>query len=249
MVFHVLERLGLTPSEARVYIALLELGPSTAGPITHEAKVASSKTYSLLEKLLEKGLITTYKEGGVHHFKAAEPDRLRDYLHEREAEFRGVEEELDKVIPQLEIQHKEHHETEVEAFKGYRGAETVFREMFSTLKKGEEYLVIGGGDAPTSNERTRTFFERVHRERAERGIKLRIILAEARRQSFKEQTLFPHTDARFLPWGTPSTINIYKDTTVLMTMSPHPAAIRIRNEQITRNYRAYFETMWKHAKA
>jgi hypothetical protein len=27
------------------------------------------------------------------------------------------------------------------------------------------------------------------------------------------------------------------------------AAIRIRNEQITKSYRRYFETMWKHAKA
>ena len=35
-----LEKIGFTPGEVKVYIALMHLGTTTAGPIAKEAKVA-----------------------------------------------------------------------------------------------------------------------------------------------------------------------------------------------------------------
>ncbi|MFH1917291.1 MAG: helix-turn-helix domain-containing protein [Nanoarchaeota archaeon] len=244
-----LEKVGLTHSEVKVYLALLELGSSTVGPITDKAKVASSKTYELLSKLMEKGLATTYKEGRTNYYKAVDPNRLKDYLQEREHTFKEQKKEIFELIPSLELRFKEHvADTEVEVFKGYKGVANVFREMIRTLNKGDDFLVSGGGDTPTANPHTKLFYEKIHRERSEKGIILRIIFSEARRKSLKKMALFPHTIPRYLPFGTPSTINIYKDTTLLIVMSPSPAAIRIKDKSITSSYRAYFEEMWKQAK-
>lgn len=244
-----LEKIGLTHSEVKVYLALLELGSSTVGPITAKAKVASSKTYELLNKLTEKGLATTYKEGSTNYFKAVDPNRLKDYLQEKEADFHEQKKELLAIIPSLEQQFKEHvAETEVEVFKGYKGVANVFREMIRTLNRGDEFLVSGGGDTPSANPHTKIFYEKIHRERSEKGIILRILFSEARRKSLKKMALFPHTIPRYLPFGTPSTINIYKDVTILIVMSPSPAAIRIKDKNMTASYRKYFEEMWRQAK-
>ncbi len=249
MNLEVLEEIGLTKSEIKVYQALLQLSHATAGPIISKAKIASSKIYELLDKLMDKGLATSYIEANTKYFKAVNPERLLDYLKSKEEELKKKEEELQGLMPQLNQLFSEHiEETEVEVFKGYKGAATAFKEMMNELKKGEEFLVIGGGDSPSANQRTKMFFENLHQKRSKKGIILRIIFSEARRKSSKEMAFFPHTKPKYSPYGTPSTINIYNDTTILLTMSPFPAAIRIKDKNITKSYRIYFEKMWNEAR-
>jgi len=249
MDIELLEKIGLTKSESKVYISLLELGHSSVGPIIARAKIASSKVYELLNKLAEKGLITTFTDGKIKHFKAVNPDRLIEYLQIKKQELKTKETQIKNILPQLKLLYNEKQENfEVEVFKGYKGVYNAFIEMIKTLKKGDEFLVIGGGNSPTSNKRTKLFFENIHRKRSEKGIILRIIFSEKRRKSMKNMTFFPHTNAKYLSFGTPSTINIYKDTTILLTMSPIPAAIRIKDKNITESYKLYFEQMWKTAK-
>ncbi|MFH1401176.1 MAG: helix-turn-helix domain-containing protein [Nanoarchaeota archaeon] len=244
-----LEKIGLTSSESKVYIALLELGESSTGPIINQAGVASSKIYELLDKLMSKGLVTTFKESNTKYFKAVSPTHLKEYLRERQAALDQESIHLKAILPSLEQRFAEHRkETEVEIFRGYKGVQAMFKEMNDTLKAGDEFLVIGGGDAPTTNLRTKQFFEKIHRERSRKGIRLRIIFSEARRASLASLALFPHTAPRYLPYGTPSTINIYADVTILLTMSPVPAAIRIKDKNITASYRTYFNHMWRLAK-
>lgn len=249
MDYSVLEEIGLTASETRVYIALIELGSSTVGPITKKAKVASSKTGELLQKLLDKGLATTYKESKVTYYKAVSPQRILDYLKDKKKNLEEKEQQVKKLLPTLDSIYKENVEdTSVEIFRGYKGVENVFKEMIKTLSKGDQFMVVGGGDVPSTNKRTKWFFERIHRLRSKKGIILKIIFSEARRKSLKDMALFPHTNAKYLSFGTPSTINIYKDVTILLTMSPSPAAIRIKNKSITDSYKLYFEQMWHLAK-
>ena len=60
-----LESVGLTKSEAKVYLALLELGSSSKGPIVKRSGVASSKVYELLDKLIAKGLVSIVVKANV----------------------------------------------------------------------------------------------------------------------------------------------------------------------------------------
>jgi DNA-binding MarR family transcriptional regulator len=46
---------GFTPTESRVYEALLELGPSTGYAVAHHAGYARANTYAALENLLRRG--------------------------------------------------------------------------------------------------------------------------------------------------------------------------------------------------
>ena len=51
-----LEELGLTKGEIKVYLTLLKLGETTTGKIVEEAGISSGKIYEILEKLIRKGL-------------------------------------------------------------------------------------------------------------------------------------------------------------------------------------------------
>ena len=85
-----LEQVGLTSGESRVYLALMEIGSSTVGPIAKKSKVAYSKIYDVLERLVEKGLVSYTVKEKTKYFQAVEPARLFDYLEKKEGEIMTV---------------------------------------------------------------------------------------------------------------------------------------------------------------
>ncbi len=50
----ILEDLGLTTAEIKVYIALLELGNSTAGPLVEKSGLQNSVVHRTLHSLIQK---------------------------------------------------------------------------------------------------------------------------------------------------------------------------------------------------
>ena len=74
--------IGLTKSEIAVYLALLDIGSSTTGPIIKKAQIASGKAYLVLDRLIQKGLATYTIKGSIKYFQAKDPDRLLVYLRE-----------------------------------------------------------------------------------------------------------------------------------------------------------------------
>ena len=53
----ILEKIGLTNGESKVYLALLEIGLSSTGQIIEKSQITSSKVYIILQKLEKKGLV------------------------------------------------------------------------------------------------------------------------------------------------------------------------------------------------
>ena len=51
-----LEEIGLTRGEIKVYLTLLKLGETTTGKIIEEAQISSGKIYEILEKLIKKSI-------------------------------------------------------------------------------------------------------------------------------------------------------------------------------------------------
>jgi len=99
-----LEKIGLTKSEIRVYLALLKLGQTTAGPIVDEAKVTRSKIYDILERLKNKGLVSYITKESTKYFSAADPKSLLDYLEEKEKEIQDDKESVKEILPELLLQ-------------------------------------------------------------------------------------------------------------------------------------------------
>ena len=56
MNLKILEEIGLTKGEIKVYLTLLKIGNTTSGRIINESGVSRSKVYDVLERLKQKGL-------------------------------------------------------------------------------------------------------------------------------------------------------------------------------------------------
>jgi sugar-specific transcriptional regulator TrmB len=75
-----LESFGLTTGEAKAYLALMTLGPSTVGPIAKKSSISYSKIYEVLQRLIEKGLVSSTTKEKTRHYQAVPPSRIIEFL-------------------------------------------------------------------------------------------------------------------------------------------------------------------------
>jgi len=100
-MINLLEKLGLSEKEAKVYLASLELGAETVQNIARKAQVNRATTYVILESLAKKGLATTFDKGKKTFFTAESPEQLDLLLRKVEEDAALKRNELEKSLPEL----------------------------------------------------------------------------------------------------------------------------------------------------
>ena len=95
-----LKQLGLSETEAKLYIVLLKSSSLTVAELAEYAKINRTAAYSHINSLLEKGIIAKVK-GSTNNIAVNPPDDLR-YLVEQKAIHVGMlQEKLPAVISLL----------------------------------------------------------------------------------------------------------------------------------------------------
>jgi len=248
MYEELLAEIGLTKSEIAVYFALLEIGSSTTGPIIKEAGIASGKAYLILDKLLEKGLVTYYIKSGKKYFHAKDPERLLDYLKEKEVDFKKKEEQLKKIIPNLKAKFEEKkYKPIAEVYEGVRGFKTLLEWELKEVKQGGCINIMG---VPRkANERFEAYLIDWNKRRIKKGVKMRIIYNHDCRGFGIKRKKMKLTEVRYLKkaFETPVWIDIINDCVVTKNVHGNPICFLIRDKKSAETYETYFELMWKEA--
>ena len=243
-----LEEMGLTRSEIVVYLALLELGSSTTGPIIKKAGIASGKAYIILDKLILKGLVTYTIVSGRKNFQAKDPERLLDYLKDRENELKVKEQKLTKVLPYLKsLYERKKHEQVAEIFEGVKGFITFYNWLLKEMKKGDVIYVIG---VPrNASEKFEGFFKKWNSERIRKGTVMRIVYTPDRKDIGDIRSKLALTEVRYLRKGehTPAWIVILNDCVATITVSEMPVMFLIKNSDVAKSYKQYFDILWKNS--
>lgn len=243
-----LEEIGLTHGETKVYLALLRLGTTKTGSLTKEASVSSSKVYKILDRLIKKGLVGHVLIGKIKYFKALEPKRILDYMEEKEKQLSEKKELVKKLLPQLEIEQKlAGKKTGAIICEGFKATTNFFRNILDDLKAGEEYYVIGAsyGEVPA----LRPFFYNYHFQRVKHGIIVKM-LANYDTKGNLEKTTAKKSEIRYLPKQFISNMQItfYKNKAFIALWTKTPVGFLIEDEEVVKGFRKYFNAFWKIAK-
>ncbi|MFH0715182.1 MAG: helix-turn-helix domain-containing protein [Candidatus Diapherotrites archaeon] len=237
-----LESAGLTDAEERVYIALLELGGSTVGPLIEKTGLHRATLYDVLRRLQEKGLVGTVLEGKILHFQAQHPRVLVDLEEEKLQKLR-------EVVPLLEQKHGVHSREGVFVFQGVRGIRLVLEDLLDELTPSGEYCDFGVSGL--FKKTMGAFWFKFQQEKKRRKIKSRVIFNEGLKFSDPELLKNYFGEARFHPPEnfSPTDTVIFRDTVVLFVWNANPAtAIVIRNAENAKGYQNQFELLWKASK-
>lgn len=242
----VLEEAGLAGNEAKVYLALLELGSALAGEITKKSGVNRTNVYDALDKLIEKGLASYVIKANRKYFEASSPKIFIKYLEEKENELRKKKNMLNIVIPELEIKRKLSKEPqEATVYKGRKGLKSIMEDVLDNKK---EMLVFGAEGKFV--ELFPHYSQQWHNRRGQLNIPIKIIYNEKIRAK-KSQSKFPIAKIRFNAnmYETPATTWIYGDKVVIVIWSDQPIATLIRSKEVASSYRQFFDVLWNSSKS
>jgi len=230
-----LQEIGLTKTESLVYWALLQLGPSLAGKISRKSGVHRRSVYDAMDRLIEKGLVSYILKNNQRYYQATNPEKLIQIMKDKERIVHDV-------LPELKAQYefsKEKEETNF--YRGKEGVKYIFEDM---IREKDTVLVIGA--SPNANEIIKYYFPKYDKRRIEEKINVKLIYDE----SFKPVKDIPQADIRYLPagYGSNAATNIYADKVAIIIWLEKPLAILIKNKEVAKSYRKYFELLWKIAK-
>ena len=110
-----LEKLGLNSSEAKIYLALLDLREAQAGEISKKTQINRTTVYDSVERLIERGLVTYVIQANKKVFQAVAPEKILEIIKEQE-------ETAKEILPELESRFKASKEKEESViYKGRKG--------------------------------------------------------------------------------------------------------------------------------
>lgn len=245
----ILEEIGLTKNEIKIYLALLEIGSTSTGAIIKKTGIHTSKVYDGLERLTEKGLVSYIIKANTKYFRAISPNRFIDFLHDKKKQIDQQEEEIKLILPQLKsMQLLAQDETEAEIFQGWKGMETVYKMLRDTLKKGDMNYVFGASKGE-DEDKVREFFTRHLNFLGQKGIKQKIIFNEYARGNLPIYKKYPKLfQLHYMENTTPAEINIWADKTMIVILRKNPTTILVSDQKVADSFRKYFDFMWELSK-
>ncbi len=246
----ILEEIGLTKTEIKIYLTLLKLGQSTTTPIVREAQIHASKVYEFLDKLIQKGLVTYVIQANKKHFRAGDPRFLEGFLREKQMEIEEQKKEIKKMVPEMQALMQSSKEViQFQVYEGLRGVKSFYEMLLGVLKKKEISYVIG---APRiGNDKLEGFLLNWHEQRIKKGIYCKYIYDSNVRDYGKIREKMKNTSVRYLPNNiiSPIWVEIAQDFVALAHIKGDNAVLfSIKDAEIAKGYHDYFKLLWKISK-
>jgi sugar-specific transcriptional regulator TrmB len=235
--------IGLNEKEAKVYLASLELGQSTVQDIAKKAGVNRATTYFVIEALMKSGLMSSFHKGKKQYFVAADPDRLVEVLEQEKNVIEKREENLKKLLPQLESIKMKHEGPVVRYFEGKEGIAAMVDEFLKTKKTtiNMAYSVDAINRVFSEKER-----EKWRSRRLERGIETKTIYTYRK----GELPEIPNTNRIKIPFEkfpVSSDIAIYDDKVRIASLGNRLTGIIIEDKEIAKSLKAILDLAWEAA--
>lgn len=245
MYQEILQEAGLSPNEAKIYEAMVELGESTISKIAVSSGVHRRNAYDAMNRLVDKGLCFEILSGGENRYNAVDPGKLLELVSEKQQKIQAI-------LPGLQKKFvKRIAPEEAYIYRGYEGQKNIWRDI---LRIGANTHNIGA--------KAQWFDPKLDSARVE-------FFKEAKRKRLKFHLLFDHEvkiqmpdfpktypaelHYRFLPkeYSTNSIVHIFGDYVVTYTgvglgkMSENTVFFVIRSRDLAESYRTWFWYMWK----
>lgn len=236
----VLVQIGLQETEAKFYLAVLELGEASVRDIAAKAGISRTNAYDVFSRLLEQGLVRQVGAAAnkIILIAAEPPDQITELLD-------GRRRKLDALLPELRSMHNgASGKPRVRYYQGSQGIKLVIDDTLSArdktllgiLSMRDLYEVPG-----------RSWMDDFVRRRIEAGVFLRVIRSPVKDvpnvwpQSAEDlrEVRFASRDFIFT-----MTSYIYDNKVAIISSQRENFAMTIESEEFAMMQRNLFEVFW-----
>jgi len=233
----ILQELGLTDHEARVYLASLEFASATAMELTKKTGLPRTSVQASIYSLYRKGLLVTYLKKRKKHWSAQNPSRLLHSLEEREKN-------LQRIMPVLQAMHSPMtSRPSVNTYIGKKDMQAVFDDQIEL-------------HAPLAAIMTWQVWERAFGKQAvnelnERRVRNRIPIRILTNRTTVTELIKKNNESEFrsirffsglLPKD--AAVILYADKIAFFSLGPFPMAVVIHDARLYAFLELIYATLW-----
>lgn len=239
MLYKQLSDAGLNETEAKIYLASLELGEASVSRIATKAGIKRTTVYLSLENLMKKGLMSALKKDGKIHYFSEDPRNLENLLEEKK-------QRISKIIPELlSFTNFIDKKPTIRYFEETEGIKEVLKDALNYPKKE---ICVMYYDAYVSDFEENFFSEYYIPERIKKRISVRKLLSQSDKLSEFDKTNPKFLQkSKYLPkdvFNIEIEIMIYGDDKVSILSFEEKFAMIIESKKIHASLQSIFETMW-----
>lgn len=233
-----LVRFGLPEKEARTYLSLLELGPSSVSELAKRSRVSRTNTYHLLNALLARGLVSSHDKSTKIIFSAEPPERLVQILEAEADAAQRLYRDAKEALPEFKSIH---NTTDGKlSVRFYEGVEGIISAYEDTLKAHTE--ILGYASVEDQHSFFPGYFPAYYVRRTKKGIPVRCFLAdseESRRIQSLDKAQLRQTFLVPEKFAISPEINIYDNKVAIMSLKEKFGAI-IESAEVSGAFRKMF---------
>lgn len=243
-----LEELNISGNEAKIYIACLELGPTTITKIARKAEVERTTVYATLERLREKGLVSGPIKEYSRQIQVESPEKLLVLARQKKKAIESKENQFKEILPDLLASVIQRGKQPKVRF--YEGKEQFIQVFDQALDETKEKMFFFGAASIFVDLISYQFEKEWIKRRVRKKIHIDILVhktpltAQFKKDEIKEMrtTKFLSQDmkfeASFLLWS----------NKIVLWNPVVPLAIAIEDEIIAKMFSEMFLGLWQKAK-
>jgi len=247
MYSETLQELGLSPNEARIYEALLELGEASISDLSTRTNIHRRNIYDAINRIVKKGLVTPIVGSKESKFAPVQPGKFLELVQEKKAK-------LEAILPDMQdLFEKKKGEEGIYILQGVEGFKNFLRDF---LQKNEDAYSIGANDL-WADPRVKSSLEEFLKESKKTGINLYVLWDPIARQQEKLIAQYKNIHSKFLPekYKSAAEIWIYADRVVVIPTGGKfekiegPITIFMMvSKDLAESYKQWWQYMWDSAK-
>lgn len=232
----ILEDIGLTRREARIYLAVLQRPESSLAEISRITLIPRMSCYGILRALLQKGFVDVLIKKKRRFFVAVPPPKILQRLSRRTEEFK-------EALPRFEHHEKPKVFCQPKFFEGKDSIRAVFRQILDTK---QPFVAITCVD--DMEHIAETYFNEFIRQRIKQNLKVRL-LTNRTSASLRMKEKDPHElrETRFVPerYRFHTAEYIFGNNIAILSLKQKiPTALIIEDPELAKTHLMYFELLW-----
>ena len=241
-----LVKFGLSDKEARIYLALLEMGPSSVTDVAKKAKVTRTNAYHLLSALELRGLVNSHEEKSKIIYSAENPARIEQMLRVEIEEKKRQLDEAVKIIPELKTLYNDPEgKLKVRFYEGVEGIISAYEDTLTAKTP-----ILGFASVEHQHAFYPGYFPEYYKRRTLKEIPVKCMLAYTK-ESFRIKSLNAKQIRKtyIIPakYSISPEINIYDDKIAIMSLKEKFGVI-IQSKEVADAFGKMFELACERAK-
>lgn len=234
----ILQELGLTDIEAKIYLASLELGSDSVLRIAKKAEVKRPTAYVALDNLANKGYVSKIEKGNVTNYTAEDPSVILNKYKERVANFTDL-------LPLFRAKFNRGPKPKIRYYEGRQALYDLYTKIIFPSKQ----LLFFGADLEKLNstlpEILKFWITSKYRNEKKDYRELIMFNKEGVKIASK---LVASTNLRVMPKNLP----VYNDSVVtenrvIILSLDNLFGVSIESEDIAKSFKSFYELAWRGA--